>query len=443
MATTELTGAEEVAWDLTDLYAGIDDPRIESDVAEAETAAAAFRARYHGKVADLYAAGLAEAVAEHERIESAVVRPLTFAHLLFATNMADPARGALVARLGEKAAALETQLLFFVLEWAAAPDDALLHHFGVHVRCLIAIPLLLLAEALVDARWAQVLGHFRASGLVAGEARSGFDRALDRARRLRDSPLVLLALLAFIGLEVIGLVSLGGDDLAHEVLWARGQAEHLGFGGWWYLTISRPVFTLMLGLWLWRGLVALRLLRDLARLPLQLVPTHPDRAGGLGVLAELVSAAAPVTLAISAVIAGRLAHSTAYHGVAVTSLKPVLIVLVAVLALAVVLPLLFFSPRLARVRRQAVFNYSGLLARHGHLVDRRWIKQEDVGKPSLLDAPELGPVADINTMYDAVARMSPMVARPKVLIQAALPPALPIIPPSGETSVPAWNRLLR
>jgi oligoendopeptidase F len=124
MATTELTGAEDVAWDLGDLYEGPDDPRIDADVAVAETDAAAFRERYHGNVATLDAHGLADAVAEHERIESAVVRSLTYAHLLFATNMADPARGALVARLGEKAAALETQLLFFPLEWAALPDAA-------------------------------------------------------------------------------------------------------------------------------------------------------------------------------------------------------------------------------------------------------------------------------------------------------------------------------
>jgi len=124
MATTELTGAEDVAWDLGDLYDGPDDARIESDISQAEADAAAFRERYHGKVAQLDAQALADAVAEHERIESSVVRPLTFAHLLFATNMADAARGALVARLGEKAAALETQLLFFPLEWAAVPDDA-------------------------------------------------------------------------------------------------------------------------------------------------------------------------------------------------------------------------------------------------------------------------------------------------------------------------------
>ena len=52
MATTELTGAEEVAWDLGDLYEGPDDPRIESDITAAEADAAAFRERYHGKVGD-------------------------------------------------------------------------------------------------------------------------------------------------------------------------------------------------------------------------------------------------------------------------------------------------------------------------------------------------------------------------------------------------------
>lgn len=154
MATTELTGAEDVAWDLSDLYDGIDDGRIESDVAQAETEAAAFRERYHGGVAGLDAEALAEAVAEYERIESSLVRPLTFAHLVFATNMADPARGALVARLGEKAAALDTQLLFFGLEWAAVDDevadallaDSALDHWRHHLQSLRKFRPYLLSE---------------------------------------------------------------------------------------------------------------------------------------------------------------------------------------------------------------------------------------------------------------------------------------------------------
>ncbi len=122
MTTIEQTGAEEVAWDLSDLYASGDDPRLESDFAEADTAATAFRDRYYGKVATLAAAELAEAIDERERIESIATRALYYAHMHFSTNMADPTRGALVAKLGEKGAGLETQLLFFGLEWAAIED---------------------------------------------------------------------------------------------------------------------------------------------------------------------------------------------------------------------------------------------------------------------------------------------------------------------------------
>ena len=132
MATTELTGAEEVAWDLSDLYAGPDDPALDEHLAEAERGAAAFRERYHGQVGELDATRLAEAVAEHERIDSIGARIGTFAYLRFATNMADPERGALLARIQEKGAQLQTQLLFFGLEWAALEDG--------HAEELLASP---------------------------------------------------------------------------------------------------------------------------------------------------------------------------------------------------------------------------------------------------------------------------------------------------------------
>jgi oligoendopeptidase F len=123
VATTELTGAEDVLWDLSDLYEGGDDPRLDEDVREAERAAAAFRERYHGRVAELSATELAEAIAESERIHSIFTRAIYYAHLWFSTDMADPPRGALLARLTEKGAELDTQLLFFGLEIAGLDDE--------------------------------------------------------------------------------------------------------------------------------------------------------------------------------------------------------------------------------------------------------------------------------------------------------------------------------
>ena len=69
---TLLTGAEAVEWNLSDLYDGPDDPRIESELDEALAAAQAFRERYRGKLGELSAAELNDAVAELERIKSVV-----------------------------------------------------------------------------------------------------------------------------------------------------------------------------------------------------------------------------------------------------------------------------------------------------------------------------------------------------------------------------------
>ena len=123
MTTTELTGAEEVAWDLSDLYDGGDDPRIAQDVEQTEAAAAAFRERYYGRVAELSAGELREAIEERERIESIFTRAIYYAHLWYSTDQNDAPRGALVARLTEKGATVDTQLLFFGLEIAALDDE--------------------------------------------------------------------------------------------------------------------------------------------------------------------------------------------------------------------------------------------------------------------------------------------------------------------------------
>jgi oligoendopeptidase F len=123
MTTTELTGAEEVAWDLSDLYDGGDDPRIAQDVEQTEAAAAAFRERYYGRVAELSPGELREAIEERERIESIFTRAIYYAHLWYSTDQNDAPRGALVARLTEKGATVDTQLLFFGLEIAALDDE--------------------------------------------------------------------------------------------------------------------------------------------------------------------------------------------------------------------------------------------------------------------------------------------------------------------------------
>ena len=118
------TGAEAIEWDLSDLFEGPDDPRIESELDDGLAAAQTFRERYHGKLGELSAAELNDAVAELERIKAASTRVETYARLRQAADASDQARGALAQKVRERNTRIETELLFFDLEWAALDDAA-------------------------------------------------------------------------------------------------------------------------------------------------------------------------------------------------------------------------------------------------------------------------------------------------------------------------------
>ncbi len=82
-----------------------------------------FAEAYTGRIASLDGAGLREAMLELAAILELVDRAGSYAMLRFTTDTADPARGALLQLVQERGTALETQLLFFELEWAALDDE--------------------------------------------------------------------------------------------------------------------------------------------------------------------------------------------------------------------------------------------------------------------------------------------------------------------------------
>ncbi len=141
MTATELA---DVAWNLDDLV-GTDGPAgVDRLLDEGAELAAAFHAAYAGKVAELDGAGLARAIAELTAIVDAIGRAGTYAGLRFSTDTADPVNGALMAKVQERGTEIETQLLFFDLEWATVPDavaDELLEADGLeqarhHLRAI-------------------------------------------------------------------------------------------------------------------------------------------------------------------------------------------------------------------------------------------------------------------------------------------------------------------
>ena len=117
------TGAEQVAWDLSDLYAGVDDPALAADMQAADEAAAGLERDYRGQVAALAPDALAAALARYEAIIETASKVESFAHLIWSTDTANPRYGALFQKATEWSSQLQQKLVFFTLEWVNAPDD--------------------------------------------------------------------------------------------------------------------------------------------------------------------------------------------------------------------------------------------------------------------------------------------------------------------------------
>ncbi len=321
----------------------------------------------------------------------------------------------------------------------AETREPLLQHFGVHVRCLLAIPLLVLAEAALHRAARPLAAQFIASGIVGPEQRAGFARAIRQVRRLRDSSLpwvfVLGAALAW---------SLADHPAVHDdaMAWALAADGTLGFGGAWFAYVARPIFLALVLGWLWRMLLVAYWFWRVGRLGLSLVPTHPDRTGGMAFVEKVPGAFALVTFALSAVIASRWAHEVAYHDATLRSFMQPALAFVVLWTLFALLPLLALVPALAGARGRAIPAYSALVGEQGRLVHRRWILQEPVGEPPLLDAPEIGPVADAASLYDAVKRMRMAPIGKGSIVRILVPIALPMLV-VAVLQIPAKDLLLR
>jgi oligoendopeptidase F len=143
------SSADGVAWDLSDLYRGVDDPRLTGDLGTALQRAEAFEAAYRGKI-DVSGGPSAElllaALTELEGLAEQMDKPAVYAQLLHAAKTDDPRHGALLMRTREQRTVINKHLIFFDLEWVQLADEP--------AQALIRAPLL--------AKYSHYLEHKRA-----------------------------------------------------------------------------------------------------------------------------------------------------------------------------------------------------------------------------------------------------------------------------------------
>jgi hypothetical protein len=278
----------------------------------------------------------------------------------------------------------------------------------VHARFLIALPLLVMAELVVHDRMRRVVGHFVSRGLIADADRPRINAAVVSALRLRNSLAVELALVVV----VYGLGIVSRNYLAVEAsTWAAGgQAGGFGFAnlslaGWWQTLISVPVFQFLLVRWYFRIFIWTRFLWQVSRIKLELVPTHPDRVGGLGFLATVAYAFTPLLVAHGVLLAGLIADRIFFDGATLPQFTVEIVGGVGALVFLLLCPLMVFTGQLARAKRAGLGEYGLFAQRYVRAFDAKWVHGGREPAEPLVSTPDISALADLSTAIDVIRTM--------------------------------------
>jgi hypothetical protein len=313
--------------------------------------------------------------------------------------------------------------------WWGTTEVPFLLNVEVHARLLLAMPLLIVAELVVHLRMRRALVQFLSRDLIRAADVPRFNGLIASAMRLRNSlaaELLLLVLVYGVGVFVRNSISVDANTWA-----AAGSATgftNLSLAGWWQTLVSVPIFQFLLVRWYFRIFIWTRFLWQVSRIELQLMPTHPDRAGGLGFLATIVYAFAPLLVAHGVLLAGLIADRIFFEGAKLPQFIVEISAVVGALVFLVLCPLIVFGGQLSRARRAGLRDYGVLAQRYVKEFDEKWIRGvRDPAEP-LVGSADVQSLADLANSFDVIRTMRFVPFSKETVFQLGVVTLAPLLP---------------
>jgi hypothetical protein len=315
--------------------------------------------------------------------------------------------------------------------WGEGVAVPFLRDWDTHARFLVALPLLIVAELVVHQRMRLVVKQFLERNLIPPSAVSRFEAAIASAFRLRNSVLAEVLLIAFVCLVGVSVFWRQYVLLTTATWYATPGVDGVTLSrtGVWYAYVSLALFQFLLLRWYFRILIWARFLWHVSRIELSLIPTHPDRVGGLGFLANTVYAFVPLAVAHGALLAGLIANRIFYLGARLLDFKIEVAVVLSFMLCLVFGPLLVFAVQLAQAKRTGSREYGTLAERYVREFDAKWLRGGAPVDERLVGSGDIQSLADLGNSLEVVRTMRLMpVTREAVLFLAGatLAPVVPL-----------------
>lgn len=309
-----------------------------------------------------------------------------------------------------------------------------MYDLEMHARFLVALPLLIGAELLVHRRLRLVVGQFIDRDVITQAALPRFKAAIASAMKLRNSVAMELSLfiLIFVGgyyawSTVSGVAKIGTGTGSWYATATDGNTQ-ISPAGYWYTFVSRPLFQFILIRWYFRVFIWARFLWQTARLELNLIPTHPDRAAGLGFLGGSSSVFVPLLVAHGTLLAGLIANQIFFAGAKLTDFRMEVFGVLVLLLLLVLGPLLAFSPRLMQAKRTGLREYGTLASNYVREFDHKWVRGGAAGDELLMGNADIQSLADLGNSFQVIRDIRPIPFGRDTVLQLIIFTLIPVMP---------------
>jgi hypothetical protein len=299
---------------------------------------------------------------------------------------------------------------------------------STYSRFLFSVPLLIVAEIVIGPRIAAATTQFITSRLIPESHYADFDTAIADCLRLRDSTVAEVIILAITYVGAFAALRIFSTEVSAWNSLASGSVHWFTLAGYWYALVSIPIFQFLVYRWLWRAFIWCKFLWRVSKLDLQLVPTHPDRAGGLGFLGETHRLFAIFIFAFAITGSGVFSREVLFESVPVQTLQVPIAAFVAVSLLLFLGPLFTFAPVLWRTRRKALLEYSTLGVNIGRLYHQKWVQGPNHGEGSFLSTSDNASVANFSRDYELVDHMRLFPFGRSAVVALALAGLIPMVP---------------
>jgi hypothetical protein len=280
--------------------------------------------------------------------------------------------------------------------------------FAAYVQFLVALPLFVIAERIIDMSTREASEQFVSCGVIRAD---DIPRVLEVHRTIERGrkawwPDALCVVFAFVFPYLILPPEFGPTPLPSWHVWGN-QHRWLTAAGVWEFVIALPLlnytwlrFISKVALWCYY-------LYRITRLKLDLHPTHPDLTGGIGFISEAQSRFAILILAYGI---SNVAAAVGYEIAVLNydlSIMPVwgpLVGFAIGAPLLFTLPLFMFTKQLFRNKKRALAAYRARISEQSRRVESYW-KDSGSAHSAQEEIRELTELTTLGTLYTRIEHM--------------------------------------